>query len=434
MKNIKIGNILIYITLLITLSLWLFAKNSITEIVNDSLISLNQIAALLGTILFSWSMFLATRLDFLERFFGGLDKVYRAHRWVSEIGAILIFTHLIALMVGIPQKGLSYLLPMHNIGPINLGVYSFWIFVFLILITLLIKKIKLPYHIWKYTHKFLNMAMILALLHVAMINSDTSSFAPLGVWMNTITGLGVASGLYMTFFYKHVSSKYKYEIIKIDRYQDIHDVYLKPITKKLIHNIAQYAYVSFLSNKISNEAHPYCISSLPEDNFLRFSIKELGDYTKTLNKLQVGDTAIIYGPYGHLGEKFEKVNGDSIFIAGGIGVAPFLSMFKKASLNKNNFLTTLFYCTKYKNEASFDSELQKLTQKNKNLKYCNQCSREPKGGKHLSIEQIKECMGDIKSTTIYLCGPTKMMLQVKHSLKTIGVSDENIILEDFEMI
>lgn len=434
MNNIKFGNILIYTTLSITFLLWLLAKNSISEVTVDPLISLNQITALLGTILFAWSMFLATRLDFLEGVFGGLDKIYHIHRRVSEVGAILIFIHPVALMIGASQKGLTYLLPTHNSSSINMGAYSFWIFVFLILITFLIRRIKLPYHIWKHTHKFLNVAMILALLHVVSVRSDTSSFVPLGIWMSIITGLGVASGLYMTFFYKHVGPRYSYKVVKINRYQDIHDVYLKPISRKIIHNIAQYAYVSFLSNKISREDHPYCIVSLPEDSLLRFSIKKLGDYTRTLNNLQVGDVANVYGPYGHLGEKFEKTDGDSIFIAGGIGIAPFLSMFKKASLSNNNFLTTLFYCTKYKKEASFDSELQYLTEKNENLKYCNQCSRETDSSGHLSIEQIRKCIDNVKNTTIYLCGPTKMMLQIKHSLKNIGVSDKNIVSEDFEMV
>jgi len=433
MSKVRIGNILIYVSLSITFFLWLLAKTSLSEITIQPLVSINQIAALMGTVLFVWSMLLATRLDFLENLFGGLDKVYKTHRRVSEIGAVLILIHPISLAISAPEIGLGYFLPTHAKNPINLGVYGFWIFVVAILLTLFIRKIKLPYHIWKQTHKFLNLAMILTLLHVAAIQSDTSFFAPLGTWMNAVVGLGVASGLYMTFFYNKFGPKYKYKVVKINRYSEVHDIYLKPIKHKLRHKIAQYAYVSFISDGISKEAHPYCITSLPEDDLMRFSIKELGDYTKNLGGLSVGDLAIIYGPYGHLGERFDEHDKDSVFIAGGIGIAPFLSMFKKAGLKRDGSLTSLFYCTKYKNEAAFEKELEQLSNISENINYCNQCSREIYGG-HLSVKQITDCTPDIGKTNIYLCGPSKMMLQLKTGLINAGFLKYNIMLEDFEMI
>jgi len=433
MKSIKTGTIIIYASLSITFLLWLLAKNSLAEITLNPFITINQITALLGTMLFIWSMLLATRLDFIENLFGGLDKVYKTHRRVSEIGFALIILHPLALAISSPKAGLSYFLPVHNKITVNVGIYSFWVFVTTILITLFMRKLNISYHIWKQSHKFLNLAMILALIHVATIQSDTSSFAPLGFWMNILMGLGVASGLYITFFYKKFGPRFEYKVVDIKRYSDVHDVFLLPIKNKFQHKIAQYAYVSFISDGISKEAHPYCITSLPQENLLRFSIKELGDYTKKLNKLNVGDKAIVYGPYGHLGEQFNKINKDSIFIAGGIGIAPFLSMFKQAGLKKDESLTNLFYCTKYKNEATFENELIQLASSNDDLNYCNQCSREIYGG-HLSIKQITSCTRNIKNTNVYLCGPSKMMKELEVGLVETGFKNQNIMLEDFEMI
>lgn len=428
----KIGNTLIISSLLLTFLLWILAKNSLSEITAQPVVAVNQIAALLGTILFVWSMILATRLDFLETLFGGMDKVYKIHRKVSEIGASLILLHTIALAISSSGINFRYFLPVHKNQSINMGVYSFWFFAATILLTLFIRKIKLPYHLWKQTHKFLNLAMVLALFHIISIPSDTSIFAPLGIWMYLVTGFGVASGIYMSFFYRWFGPKFKYEIVKIDRYGDIHDVYLKPINHKLHHGIAQYAYISFISKGVPKESHPYCITSLPEDELLRFSIKELGDYTKKLDKLKVGDSAVIYGPYGHLGERFDEEK-NSVFIAGGIGIAPFISMFKKASLRDGNLKVNLFYCTKYKNEAVFEKELRGIADSNKNLTYSNQCSREP-GGYHLTAEQVKDRVQNVKNTNLYLCGPSKMMLNLKKDLIKEGLLKENIILEDFEMI
>ena len=433
MKNLKVGNILIYTTLSITFFLWILAKSSIAEITLAPVVSINQITALLGTVLFVWSMLLATRLDFLESMFGGLDKVYKTHRKVSEIGSILILLHPLTLAISSPDIGLKYFLPTHNKMPVNIGIYSFWIFVITILLTLFIRKLNIPYHLWKQTHKFLNLAMILALIHVTTIKSDTSFFEPLGIWLNILTGFGVASGSYMTFFYKSFGPRYKYEVVEIKRYSDIHDVYLEPTKNKLPHRIAQYAYVSFISDGISKETHPYCITSLPKEEILRFSIKELGNYTKKLSKLKVGDKAIVYGPYGHLGDKFSDSSKNSVFIAGGIGIAPFLSMFKQAAIDNKETSVNLFYCTKYNKEATFEDELQQIATSKKNLNYCNQCSREIYGG-HLAIKQIKSCAPNTSNTDIYLCGPTKMMNELTLDLVKSGYEKQNIISEDFEML
>jgi len=50
------------------------------------LVQLTQITALIGTLLLSWSMLIMTRLNFLERLFDGLDKVYKTHKNVSIWG------------------------------------------------------------------------------------------------------------------------------------------------------------------------------------------------------------------------------------------------------------------------------------------------------------------------------------------------------------
>lgn len=433
MRSRKKGKFIIYGSLAITFSLWLLSKNSLAEITAQPLLAISQITALSGTILFVWSMLLSTRLDFLENLFGGLDKIYKIHRKVSEIGFVVIILHPLTLALNSPKIGIAYFFPAHTKAGVNLGIYSFWVFVTIILITLLVRNLKIPYHIWKQTHKFLNLAMALALVHVVTIQSDTSSFEPLGIWMKFLTGLGVASGFYMTFFYNKAGPRYEYEIVEIKRYGDIHDVFLKPIKHKLPYKLAQYVYVSFSSEGISKETHPYCIMALPQDYILRFSIKELGDYTKKLGKLKVGDKAIVHGPYGHLSEKFVETGKDSVFIAGGIGIAPFVSMFKQASVSNSQAKVNLFYCTKYKKEASFENELIQIAATNDNLRYYNQCSREMNGG-HLSIEQITSCAPNTQNTNIYLCGPTKMMGDMAVKLVKAGFNKQNIILENFEML
>jgi len=107
-------------------------------------------------------------------------------------------------------------------------------------------------------------------------------------------------------------------------------------------NPGQFVFISFNQESLS-ESHPFPISSGPDENLLRITIKNLGDYTKTLTeKLQKGTIAKIEGPYGVFSYK-NTPNENQIWIAGGIGITPFVSfikdMFKK---RVNNINITLF--------------------------------------------------------------------------------------------
>lgn len=432
------GKNIIYLSLIITITLWILAKSSLEEMTDFPLVAINQVTALLGTVLFAWSMVLSTRLGFIEELFGGLDKIYHVHRRTSEWGFALILMHPLALAIDRSSHFTRYFLPLHNDQAMNIGIISFWIFVYLIVTTLFIREIKLKYHIWKYTHKFINLAMILAMIHILLIRSDTSNFFPLAIWIYGVTIIGVMAGIYKLLFYKMIAPHYQYVIKSIKKRKDTYDIILKPVGKAMAYVPGQYAYVSFKSEKISDELHPYCLASQEQDNSLRLVIKELGDFTRTLGKLKKGETAVLYGPHGRIGKKYYEDDAyDAVFIGGGIGIAPFLAMFRSGrgrehQLDGMQRETTLYYCTCYKEDAIFDEELATIADGDSGMHYHNQCSRE--GAGHLSIPSVVERLRNLRCTKFYLCATGKMMEEIKFELLSLGVRQENIVSEDFDMI
>ena len=123
-------------TLVITTLLWLLSKQNLQLIFKFPLVSINQISALLGTVLFAWSMVLSTRLKFIENIFDGLDKVYHLHRKVSEYGFALILIHPISLALDNLDQAVETFLPVAGDFATSTGVIAFWIFVYLIVATL----------------------------------------------------------------------------------------------------------------------------------------------------------------------------------------------------------------------------------------------------------------------------------------------------------
>ncbi len=431
MTNKNRGYIIIAATLLMTFLLWFFSK-SLNEIVKFPFSSISSATAFLGTILLSWSMLLSTRLDFLEDWFDGLDKVYIVHKKVGIWGLALIAAHAVTLALErLPNIGrvLAMFLPGHPQKFLDLGIYGFWFFMLFVVMTILRKKIKLPYHIWKFVHKFTGIALFLGFIHILLIPHSSPSFNPLNLWILVTTGIGIASWLYFEFFYKLLTPSYKYEVVEITKDNDIFKISLRAIGEKMSYKTGQFACVSFVNGAVGKEAHPFSMISHQCENEISFAIKILGDYTSTLDKLKTGDMAQIKGPHGTFADKFLETKKDSIFIGGGIGMAPFVSMAKEVSRRKDfGRKVSMFYCTKYKRDACFDEELREISKNSLDCCYLNKCSRE---NGRLSVIEIVGNISDIKNTLVFICGPTRMSAPLIKSLVAEGVVKQNIVTEEF---
>lgn len=435
MIRTKPGNIILITSLVITMILWLMFQFRLEEFPLFFLVQLNQITALFGTLLLSWSMLLVTRLNFLERIFGGLDKVYKAHKKASIWGMVMITMHVVFLATQrIPNfsSAIKIFFPVHSQTYINLGAWSFWLFVFFVLITVLTKKVKLPYHAWKYLHKATGIALILAFIHIVLIPGNITSSSALNVWLLFTTGAGIAAWIYFEFFYKLLAPSYIYHVTEIKKDNDVFKIQLSPVDKKMAYEPGQFAYLSFTNSRVSKEIHPFTVTSHPDEKELSFAIKMLGDYTKTLNKLRIGETARIWGPHGNFADRFFKSDKDAIFIGGGIGIAPFISMIKEARkrLTSDKRLS-IFYCTKYKCEACFDEDLKRDAEKNLAMSYLNKCSREDG---RLTISEIAKKAREINNTIVYICGPNRMVKPLKESLIVHGFPKTNIVSESFDLL
>jgi len=428
------GIITLAISLAITIILWLVFQFRLEDSPTFFFLQLNQIAALLGTLLLSWSMLLATRLNFLERVFEGLDKVYKTHKWTSIWGMILITMHIISLAIQkIPNfsGAIKLFFPVHSQQYINLGAWSFWLFVFFVLITIWMKKIKMSYEVWKYLHKVTGIALILAFIHIVMLPGNITASPILSIWLLLTTGTGIASWIYFEFFYKSLAPNYKYRVTDIKKNGDVFKIQLSPENKEMIYELGQFAYLSFTKSKISKEIHPFTITSHPDEKNLAFAIRILGDYTQTLGSLKVGDVARVWGPYGTFANKLFQSDKNAIFIGGGIGIAPFISMLKEVRKKSTNTKKVdIFYCTKYKCEACFDKDFSKETEKDLSISYINKCSRE---GSRLTVSEIVKKVAEINNTIVYICGPNRMVEPLEKGLIDSGFPKANIVSESFDL-
>jgi predicted ferric reductase len=201
---------------------------------------------------------------------------------------------------------------------------------------------------------------------------------------------------------------------------------MEPIDEKMIYNSGQFAFFNFLSKEISTESHPFSISSASTDRNLKITTKNLGDYTSLMRNLKQNDGIMVEGPFGHFSYK-EVESKNQIWIAGGIGITPFIGM---AQDLKNGYNVDLYYSVKEEKEAVYLYSLRELALRNSNFRFNLWISKE-KG--YIKGEIISELSGGLDGKDIFLCGPLQFMESLKDQFVSLGVDIKKIHYENFSL-
>jgi predicted ferric reductase len=424
MKRSNLGNWAIIALVILNIIVWL-----VFPPVNDGRPNfLRQYAGeVIGSnniILMACSLFLSTRPKWAEKYFGGLDKMYITHRHTSTAAFLLIFAHV--LTVPITTTGWA----LGN----YLAVIAFTGIVTIVLITLapripfLNRLTGGDYEDWKKLKRYIGIFFILAFIHSLTIPSALHALIAI-TWVEVFFIIGTVSYLYTEFFggFFKQYQPYNVEAVKHPNNSST-EVTLRPKKEPIKkHQAGQFLFVRFPRDKMLNESHPFTISSAPSEDVLRLTIKASGNFTRDLfGNLKEGTDATIEGPYG----MFDYKTGGSkqIWIAGGIGLTPFLSFVRDMDGNLAHDVG-LYYTVRHPEEAIFVNELEAADAKNPRLKVYIRYSA--KDGSLRIEDIIKNAEGDIGSYHVYMCGPLPMTMAFEKKFLELGVPKENLHYEEF---
>ena len=418
------------------------------------MLSIGRVAGLVGMVMYALNLVYSTRLRFLEYFFGGLNRVYIAHHSLGGFALIFLTLHPLFLALryvgGQMLQGALLLLP-NGLTPISalfdrshefhelvltqwaitFGIIAFWGMVVLLLVTFFIN---LPYRLWLFTHKFLGAAFFLGSLHVLFIESDTSNNPALKYYLLTLAATGLGAYVYRTLMGSIIIKHYKYVVDSVKVVAgNVVQVNMVPTGLKMSYKPGQFVFVRFNSNTphdgISKEWHPFSISSAPHDGVLQLSVKGLGDYTNKLAVLRAGSTADIEGAYGRFTYTNFK-NKNQIWVAGGIGVTPFISMAR--SITDPSFHVDLYYSVNTTSELIDWDLLAGVAGGNPNFRVIPFIS-DQQNGAFLSAAFIKQYSGELKGKEVFICGPPPMMKSMRQQFKNEGLPGTSIHSEEFAM-
>lgn len=431
-KRKWLGYGVVALSLLITFALWIGVMWNANDWYDDPWKYPAKVGSHGAIILMCWAFILATRFRWVERLFGGLDKVYKAHRLVGECAFFLIFLHPICLALGHADTTGEFFRFLWFSGDWarNTGLIALALFALLVVLSI---YVKIAYHLWKRSHDFFGILLVLIVIHAVIAGGEITRYPVLAVWHGAWVAMGLAAFSHIIFFYRFIGPQYDFTTQSVkDIGDEITEIHLAPAGRPLRSQPGQFVYISLDADAVSKESHPFSISSPPDAPHLRLSIKRLGDWTEDVSEIELGKSARISGPYGQFSRVLLKqAHLPVVMIGGGIGITPFLSIVGSEPFASRSGRSLLIYSTTDQASAVYRNELRGRAKEVPTLTLVEHYSDEAGYIDRAYLESLLD--QPLPEYLFMICGPTPMMDGLRDFLTDAEVTKKQILTEDFEI-
>ncbi len=403
---------------LVTLA-WLFAERQVF-ITTEALPVRTLLLQYSGVLAMAWmsiAMILATRPQQPERWFGGLDKMYRLHKWVGISAFAMSVVHWLSVnapkwagALGLVERGargprtdatnpIEQWLRGYRGDAESIGEWAFFAVVVLTLVSLVHR---IPYRWFYKTHRWLAAAYLALVLHTVVLTKFVYWTSPVALLLVPLLVWGSWAAVIVLFRRVGTRRQANGTIAAMTYYPGVHalEVAIDMSTGWRGHRPGQFA---FVTSSRSEGAHPYTMASAwdAETGRVTFIVKELGDHTRRLREtLQIGQAVRVEGPYGAF--TFEGSEPRQIWVGGGIGITPFIARmrFLASHTTRPSQLVDLFHVTTDEDETAFAKlradaqaagiQLHLLVDRRDGL---------------LSAARIREVVPSWREASVWFCGP-----------------------------
>lgn len=387
---------------------------------------LGKLAGLMGFLFLSLLIFSGDTARYFDRFFG-MDKIIKFQRKFALFTMFFVLAHPIFFILS-DWSIFSFLIPNFSVWPSALGAIALYIFIAVMIASKMYKRIS--YNVWQYIHILTYILFCFSLYHAFYLGSDSGNRFIRAIYL--ILLLVVAAGLVYRTIYKlkqRRAEKFYVKSVK-DEIKDVFTITLES-KKKLVFKAGQFCFLRLKQDKLYAR-HPFTMTSSPEENELSFIVKIQGRFTEALKNLKPGDEVIVDGPFGIF--TVEDEIKDLVFIAGGVGITPFISMLRDKLTEASNQRVVLLYGSKIETDIICRQELDNIKQAWFTKIYIlSDHSSSFTAGEIGYINQkiIEKYVPNINNTLFYICGPEPMKIGLNKILSKLGVARYNIIIEDF---
>jgi predicted ferric reductase len=384
-----------------------------------------------AVLLFSCTLVLATVLPAIEHAFGGLDQVVVWHRRAATAAVILLVPHLV-LATSSPDRYATGFGPgLGDVALVGIVALSVWA------LAPKLRAARWPgpvrrlarasYERWLTAHRLTGLFVVAAVTHGALVDPALRGSTLLRVVYLTGGGIGVAAYAYRELFARFIIPGYDYTVADIRRPNDSTlEISLEPARDPLAFVPGQFVFLAFGGSK-GWQRHPFSVASAPAQRRLEVAIKAVGDYTRDLHDaLRPGTPARAAGPFG--GFDYRHGGQDQIWIAGGIGITPFMSWIRSLDATFERHID-FYYSVAREADALYLHEIDAAS------------DRHPTFQPHVIYTDRDEMLtaqramdgrprrGDV---WVYMCGPPPMTAALARGFRGLGIPPGHVRWEQFD--
>jgi predicted ferric reductase len=443
MKKIK----LLFLALLLLLTgLWLLADTLIPQ--PFTYFSFRgvfiQYSGVIGIGVMSVAMLLALRPKAVEPSLGGLDKMYRLHKWLGIAALIAAIVHWwwaqgTKWMVGLgwlarPVRGPrgedvlgtvgAWLRSQQGLAE-SVGEWAFYAATALLVLAL-VKRF--PYRLFVKTHKLMALVYLALVFHAVVLVKIDYWAQPIGWLLAVLMFGGSVSALWILAGRVGAGRKVQGTVAALTYYPE-----LRVLETSVTltdgwpgHAAGQFAFVTYDEKE---GAHPYTIASAwrPGERHIVFITKALGDHTSRLReRLKIGTAVTVEGPYGCF--DFRDAHPRQIWVGAGIGITPFVARLKQLAGTHDGKAIDLFHPT-----ADFEqSAINKLTADAEAAGVRVHVLVDGKDGL-LNGQVIRAAVPDWQSSSFWFCGSSGFGQALRKDFISHGLPPQRFHQEIFEM-
>lgn len=395
---------------------------------------------------------LAGRLKRLP-LFANIDWGMTKHKQLGKYLGVFFFLHPLLILAPKLLVSVDYLTVsmMEAITSPQLltGLIAWVVMVLWVLMSIYKDKLSITYETWRLCHVigFVIIAT-LAILHITTVGrhgqyNQTFNF----VWWSLYL-LSMSLVAYNYFIKPRFIKGKPFSIRSLEKISEL-DWQLDIETKSkqnFAFEAGQFVWLNTSGSVYNLEQHPFSIVSEQNNKGqLSFIIRELGDYTKALHKLNIGQTLFVDGPYGSMSLEHSRTTQGITLIAGGAGIAPMIGLLRELAKQHDPRPIRLLYGNQTIQNMVCLEELTLLEKTMKHFKLqllCEQIEGCPKAflpfvkqgliGREDIQESINADANDqslASDWTVYLSGPKGMISATQKHLKEIGVTANHIHFE-----
>jgi predicted ferric reductase len=396
-----------------------------------------QATALIGTYAILVQILFMSRIAWLERAIG-LDHLAVWHRWLGFATVWLISAHVVFTTIGYAAGDRVSLWSqtrdfISHYPDVLMAWVGFLLFLAVAVASVRAARRKLQRETWYFIHLYAYLAVALSFAHQIAVGTDLDNDRAARIWWIGLYVLVFGAILWWRLLEPTAfNARHRLRVHRVKREAPgVVSIYLSG--RGLEHvgaDPGQFFLWRFLVPGLWWKTHPFSISAAPNRNYLRVTIKDLGDATKQMQRIRPGTRVLAEGPYGTFTDARRTRRG-VLLIAGGIGITPLRAMLDGFRASDD---VVLLYRVARPEDAVFVDELRKIGDApNVRIHVITGTEIGDDRTDLLSVPALQRGVPDVSTRECFVCGPPALISAMHRRLSMLGVPRGHIHYERFEL-